>query len=98
MTNEDKKLIADYMDWDGTTTIEGYAIPTPEIHYFDLNDASLCVEKMVENGDIDDFLNYSYANASYSLFVVWLFNADNFFYAMASWLRGKQYTPSIRTR
>jgi hypothetical protein len=26
------------MGWDGTTTIEGYAIPTPEIHYFDLND------------------------------------------------------------
>ena len=25
MTNEDKKLIADYMDWDGTTTIDGYA-------------------------------------------------------------------------
>ena len=31
MTNEDKRLIADYMGWDGTTTIEGYAIPTPEI-------------------------------------------------------------------
>ena len=44
MTNEDKKLIADYMGWDGTTTIEGYAIPTPEIHYFDLNDAGLIVK------------------------------------------------------
>ena len=102
MTDEDKKIISEYMGWKFDSLMScyrcvgHYSDPVP-VH-FDSNDASLCVEKMVENGDIEDFLNYSYANASYSLFVVWLFNPNNFFSTMASWLRGKQYTPSIRTR
>ncbi|HPE06295.1 MAG TPA: hypothetical protein PLW50_01085 [Smithellaceae bacterium] len=69
-------------------------------HPLDLNDASLCAEKMVENGDwfeffkmVDDFLDIDCCGVT-----AWLFNSQDFFTAMASWLRGKQYTPSIRTR
>ena len=73
-------------------------------HPLDLNDASLCVEKMVEKGDWSDFISYILSNKHFnhtivqSYMIAWLFNPDNFFSAMASWLRGKQYTPSIRTR
>ena len=97
MTNEDKKLIADYMDWDGTTTIEGYAIPTPEIHYFDLNDAGLIVKEMVKRGDWDSFSYFVFEKEGYDTydksvrldFFPWLFNAENFFSAFVDWRKGK---------
>ena len=92
MTNEDKKLIADYMGWDGTTTIEGYAIPTPEIHYFDLNDVGLVVEEMMRRGDWEGFVAFVEETTenrfiTWNQLIAWLFSADNFHVAMAEWLR-----------
>ena len=103
MTDEDKKLIADYMGWDGTTTIEGYAIPTPEIHYFDLLDAGLIVKEMVKRGDYrafdvvcmfkwaNDFREDKHKNEEY---LAWLMTmedgqAKNFFAAFVEWRKGK---------
>lgn len=76
---------------------------------FDSNDASMCVEKMAEKGDWEafedcmaDIFLYDFELEcicdNHARYIAWLFNPDNFFSAMASWLRGKQYTPSIRTR
>ena len=97
MTNEDKKLIADYMGWDGTTTIEGYAIPTPEIHYFDLNDAGLIVKEMVKRGDWEGFVAFVEETPenresliTWSQLIAWLFSADNFFSAFVEWRKGNE--------
>ena len=110
MTNEDKKLIADYMGWhevtvedpmnkgvmEKITTKHNYAEA-----YFDLNDASLCVKEMQKRGDIFDF--YSYLIDIYNElveqgtvicgadnFTAWLFIADNFFGAMAAWIKERK--------
>ena len=103
LTQEDKALIAEYMGWEFDEDANLYFYSNDLDCYigsFDLNDASLCVEKMVENGDwfeffkmVDDFLDIDCCGVT-----AWLFNSQDFFTAMASWLRGKQYTPSIRTR
>ena len=67
MTNEDKKLIADYMGWhevtvedpmnkgvmEKITTKHNYAEA-----YFDLNDASLCVKEMQKRGEWDGFFYF----------------------------------------
>ena len=98
MTNEDKKLIADYMGWDGTTTIEGYAIPTPEIHYFDLNDASLVVQEMQKRGEWEhDFMDFVAGSQkwNYHQCIAWLFNADNFFTAFVEWRKGNEKTNHV---
>ena len=97
MTNEDKKLIADYMDWDGTTTIEGYAIPTPEIHYFDLNDVGLVVEEMMRRGEWEDFVAFVEETPenrfiTWNQLIAWLFSADNFFSAFVEWRKGNEPT------
>ena len=104
MTPEDKQLISEYMglffDNDAGLYFGKDDDGDPFMFHFDSNDASLCVEKMVENGDwfeffkmVDDFLDIDCCGVT-----AWLFNSQDFFTAMASWLRGKQYTPSIRTR
>ena len=106
MTNEDKKLIADYMKWSIVnvgTKKRPYVLYVDNIncnihHHFDLNDASLCVQEMQKRGDIFDF--YSYLIDIYNElveqgtvicgadnFTAWLFVADNFFGAMAAWLK-----------
>jgi hypothetical protein len=72
-------------------------------HPLDLNDASLCVEKMVGRKDDNEFriaVFHEYErlnklgrteNSGYSGWDVfmWLFNPDNFFSAMAAWLRSR---------
>ncbi len=98
MTPEDKQLIADYMDWDGTTTVEGYAIDTPELHHFDLNDASLCVQEMQKRGDWGAFMNYTWSRRSATwpdlqdlqVFVAHIFNAENYFGAFVEWLKERK--------
>lgn len=100
MTPEDKQLIAEYMGWyevmveDPMNKGVMEKIITKHNHaeaYFDLNDSRLCVEKMVENGDwfeffkmVDDFLDIDCCGVT-----AWLFNSQDFFSAMASWLRSK---------
>jgi hypothetical protein len=96
MTQEDKQLIAEYMGWNFE---KPYIVDLRNvIRMFDLNDAALCVEKMVEKGDWKDFeadISYGYwVNSkcdclcdAHDMYIAWLFNADNFFSALAEWLR-----------
>ena len=97
LSPEDKQLIAEYMGWkfwkERKAYIEdwGFDPYKQKVINFDSNDSRLCVEKMVEKGELEDF---EYHVIHYHLLVTdsmvqWLFNADNFFYAMASWLRTK---------
>ena len=104
MTPEDKRLIAEYMGWKLSEwrMIDGSAhVVNP--HFFDLNDAALCVQEMQKRGDweyfvgdIEDTLNFFAAtykryhkeHHSYmAVLVAWLFNAENFFNAMAQWIK-----------
>lgn len=101
MTPEDKAIIAEYMGWFKHIYFCKYDEP---IYFqegvagdivFDLNDASLCVSRMVEKGDWEDFqIKIYFSDMATGLraheFVAWLFNADNFFQAMAAWLRSKK--------
>jgi hypothetical protein len=65
MTDSDKELIADYMGWRWcklreryTRVVDGERI----VINWDMNDAGLCVQKMVEKGDWEEFdLFYSMA-------------------------------------
>ena len=101
LTPEDKAIISEYMGWcnhkyakSGKLWGTGICIkckdPLPLNHHFDSNDASLCVLKMTENGDFWEFWPVAcrVANGEEDIFI-WLFNADNFFAAMAAWLRSK---------
>ena len=101
LSPEDKRLIAEYMGWE--IEFDYYVSHTDKrVINYDSNDASLCVEKMVAKKDIrafEVFLSKGYVHSTDEVnFIAYLFNPGNFFSAMASWLRGKQYTPSIRTR
>ena len=70
MTDEDKKLISEYMGWklpcDGNTNHaaicaieDGSLCVKCEFHHlFGSNDASLCVAEMQKRGDIFDFYSY----------------------------------------
>jgi hypothetical protein len=102
MTNEDKKLIADYMEWiwlvEHYITKDNSRFLDRKIH-FNLNDAGLCVQEMQKRGDWEYFvgdtedtliynIRYHKEHHSYKSFLVaWLFNAENFFAAMSEWLK-----------
>jgi hypothetical protein len=105
MNEEDKQLIAKYMGWKyGTATGNYYNVNKNDVdlHYFNLNDAALCVKKMKGCGD-DWPVFFSFAMCVYEgemyghekgydyEYIYWLFNADNFFSAMVEWLRRKRY-------
>jgi hypothetical protein len=96
MTNEDKQVIREYMGWCshqredcedcsskyGTCDLERGHL------FFDLNDAGLCVQRMVEKDDYWSF--WAVACSMYDDnqdVTIWLWNADNFFAAMVSWLK-----------
>ena len=106
LTPSDKAAIAEYMGWvyHETDDKKWWNIIGKDgaTHLLDLNDAALCVEKMVEKGDWDRFHDYTrdiwwdipeYKNRIFFLhnykFTAWLFNPDNFFTAMSAWLRSK---------
>jgi len=103
MTNEDKKIVADYMGWAQYKYPPYYLNIKGDIesHHFDLNDAGLVVQEMQKRGDwrkVTDWTVYQtnqhlpgvrkgniyYYDAN---FIAYLFNAENFFNAMAAWLR-----------
>ena len=84
MTNEDKKLIADFMGWFGINHLDKID------GNFDLNDAGLCVQEMQKRGDWQDFVQITskiHKLGFHSEVIAWLFNAENFFGAMAQWLK-----------
>ena len=90
MNNEDKRLISDYMEWE--IRLQDWWRPENDQRVnFDLNDAGLCVKKMQRQEDWDDFITYVEADDTechtWSQFFALLYNADNFFEAMAKWLK-----------
>jgi hypothetical protein len=100
LTQEDKQLIAEYMWW-AQYKYPSYYLNTKgdiESHHFDLNDAGLVVQEMQKRGDWEYFVGdtedkliytrYHKEHHSYKSFLVaWLFNAENFFNAMAEWIK-----------
>jgi hypothetical protein len=103
MTNEDKKLVAGYMGWRTRTHTahvfnmhEDFVFTTCDNGlrniYFDLNDAGLCTKEMKRRRDWADFVTHVEADTSkrfntWSQLLAWLYDSDNFFTAMAKWLR-----------
>lgn len=100
MTDEDRKRISEYMGLEkyppecmGETVFY-----RDEIHgdiRWDLNDAALCIQEMQKRGEWGAFMNHTWIRWSAQWrdsqasqeFVLHLFNADNFFDAMAEWLK-----------
>ena len=90
MTEEDKQLISEYMGWklSGWRMIDGSAhVVNP--HFFDLNDAAICVQEMQKRGEWFDFYWFAIGNSSSEALTAWLFNPDNFFKAFVEWRKGK---------
>ena len=96
--NENKQAIAVYMKWRYWPGGYGqcYRVTEPwgktVLINFDLNDAGLCVQEMQKRGEWWNFLKY--ANTASAIggmfpeqFIALLFNTDNFFTAMAQWIR-----------
>lgn len=103
LTPEDKAVIAEYMGWEFDEDANLYFYSKDLDCYigsFDLNDAGLCVEKMNDDGSrewehfyqqsMSDFAVMKCKGISQQEFVAWLFNSDNFFQAMAAWLRRRK--------
>jgi hypothetical protein len=100
MTDEDKELIGRYMNWEIDQGVWRLA-PNGDIDTadFDLNDAGLCVQEVQKRGEWGAFMNHTWSRWSAQWrdlqalqeFVLHLFNAENFFAALAEWLkeRGK---------
>lgn len=95
MTNEDEKIVADYMGWIFSEYGgEYYYIPkNGKVIYFDLNDAGLVVQEMQDRGEWDKFLYWTDNNSKpyieWTAFIAWLFNAENFFKAFCEWRKSK---------
>ena len=100
MTEEDKKIVADYMGWAQYKYPPYYLNIKGDIesHHFDLNDAALCVQEMQKRGEFapfcDDLLDTynglcedGKAACGADNFTAWLFNPENFFGAMAAWIK-----------
>ena len=103
MTNEDKELIADYMGWSYRETDDkkwwNIIGKDGATHLLNSNDASLCVEEMQKRGEFVGFevfalTEYQVYNPDMiesdnivSEYIAWLYNAENFFAALAQWLR-----------
>ena len=102
MTNKDKQLIAEYMDWEFIPESSRPIVSKSEMlkfHDFDLNDAGLCVQRMVEDGEneladfqilLADKMTLDTACDDARFAIVWFFNANNFFTAMAAWLKERK--------
>ena len=102
MTDEDKKLICDYMGWTYHVTDDGKwwncIGPKGGNHLLDLNDAGLVVAEMQKRGEwvyfYDDLLDTynglcedGKVSCGAENFSAWLFNSENFFNAMSEWLK-----------
>ena len=99
MTDEAKKLVAEYMGWDVclyAKCLDGTSVVVDDVRdvYFDLNDAGLIVKEMVKRGDWEGFVAFVEETPenresliTWNQLIAWLFSADNFHVAMAEWLR-----------
>lgn len=94
MTNEDEKIVADYMNW--------YYAEHEGIYYYDwdgrrqrnldLTAAGLVVQEMQKRGEWLNFLtwiDYNLPSREWVDLITWLFNADNFFKAFVEWRKTK---------
>ena len=104
MTNEDKKIVADYMGY--LTNPRGAWYDAP-VYFaagkagninFDLNDAGLVVKELVKRGELYIFLTWIDNNLPYkewSNFIAWIFNPDNFFSAFVQWREQYEKTNQV---
>ena len=103
VTNEDEKIVADYMWWAQYKYPQYYLNTKGDIesHHFDLNDAGLVVQEMQKRGEwslfYDELLDTynglcedGKATCGADNFAAWLFIADNFFGAMAAWIKERK--------
>jgi len=94
LTQEDKQIVAKYMNWPEDEILIGYATGPDKMAHFDLNDAGLCVKKMEANGDADEFemflVERQESGDCLGCFLVWSYNAENFFKSMTVWLRERK--------
>jgi hypothetical protein len=95
LSNEDKKIVADYMGWIFSEYGgEYYYIPkNGKVIYFDLTDAGLVVAEMQKRGEWQDFMSFVYGVCHFhkrSSVTLYLFNADNFFKAFIEWRGSKR--------
>lgn len=99
MTNEQAKIVADYMGYLTHPMGSWYDAP---VYFaagkagninFDLNDAGLVVQEMQKRDDWDDFIDSvetkETIHATWSSLFAWLYDADNFFSAFVEWRKGK---------
>jgi hypothetical protein len=90
MTNEDKKIVADYMNWPEDEILIGYCTAPDKMAHFDLNDAGLVVEEIQERYEWDEFMDYCWEYFPLGKdYIGRLFNADNFFNAFIEWRKSK---------
>ena len=92
MTNEDEKIVADYMDWHYAEHegIYYYDWDGRRQRNLDLNDAGLVVQEMQNRGEWVEFLQHCYIHTpAEDDFIAHLFNADNFFKAFVEWRKTK---------
>jgi hypothetical protein len=86
MTNEDKKIVVDYMNWPASGNDMRHEM-------FDLNDAGLVVDEMQKRGDWMSFITFAdneHFDKEISVeFSAWFYDADNFFSAFVEWRKGK---------
>ena len=108
MTNEDEKIVADYMNW--------YYARHEGIYYYDwdgrrqrnldLTAAGLVVQEMQNRGEWDGFFYFVwnryrksekllYKEVNEATFTALLFNADNFFKAFMEWRKEIKLDPVI---
>ena len=100
MTNEDEKIVADYMNWHYAEHegIYYYDWDGRRQRNLDLNDAGLVVQEMQKRGGWQDFVQTAakiHKLGFHSEVVAWLFNADNFFKAFTEWRKGIKLDPVI---
>jgi hypothetical protein len=94
MTNEDEKIVADYMNWHYAEHegIYYYDWDGRRQRNLDLNDAGLVVAEMRKRGELYIFLTWIDNNLPYkewSNFIAWIFNPENFFKAFVEWRKAK---------
>ena len=102
VTNEDKKIVADYMNWHyaGHEGIYYYDWDGRRQRNLDLTAAGLVVQEMQNRGEwslfYDELLDTynglcedGKATCGADNFAAWLFNSENFFNAMSEWLKDR---------
>ena len=100
MTNEDEKIVADYMNWHYAEHegIYYYDWDGRRQRNLDLTAAGLVVQEMQNRGEWQKFCATGFgiyfegerpSHVFPENYIAWLFNAENFFKAFVEWRKGK---------